>query len=50
MAIVPVLVLLDGTKATSGTFYKKIYIPLKFFFNTNLAQALPLCALSKLMK
>lgn len=37
----------DGTKATSGTFYKKIYIPLKFFFNTNLAQALPLCALSK---
>ena len=37
----------DGTKSTGGTFYKKIYIPLKFFFNNNLAQALPICALTK---
>lgn len=39
----------DGTKSTAGgkAYFKKLYIPLRFFFNNNLAQSLPLCALSK---
>jgi hypothetical protein len=37
----------DGDKVKSKTYFKKFYIPLKFFFNKNLSQALPLCALSK---
>ena len=37
----------DGNKSKTGTFYKKIYIPLRFFFNNNLSQALPLCSLSR---
>ena len=37
----------DGDKSKTGTFYKKIYIPLRFFFNNNLSQALPLCSLSR---
>ena len=36
----------DGTKSQDKTYYKKFYIPLRFFFNNSLAQALPLCALS----
>lgn len=37
----------DGNKDKSKTYFKKFYIPLRFFFNKNLAQSLPLCALSK---
>ena len=37
----------DGTKDKTKTYFKKLYIPLRFFFNNNLSQSLPLCALSK---
>lgn len=36
----------DGTKDLNKTYYKKFYVPLRFFFNNSLAQSLPLCALS----
>ena len=36
----------DGTKDLNKTYYKKFYVPLRFFFNNSLAQSLPMCALS----
>jgi len=36
-----------GSKAAEVTYYKKMYIPLRFFFNNTIGLALPLCALSK---
>jgi hypothetical protein len=36
-----------GTKAANKTYYKKMYIPLRFFFNNTIGLVLPLCALSK---
>ena len=35
----------DGDTADSTTYYKKIFIPLPFFFTKNIGLALPLCAL-----
>ena len=37
----------NGQGATTGTFKKKFYIPLKFWFNKNEGQYLPLIALTK---
>jgi hypothetical protein len=34
-----------GTKAANKTYYKKMYIPLRFFFNNTIGLVLPLCAL-----
>ena len=34
------------TKTQDKTYYKKFYVPLRFFFNNSLAQSLPMCALS----
>lgn len=36
-----------GTKPADKTYYKRMYIPLRFFFNNTIGLALPLCALSK---